>query len=137
MPLALHVRGGVHPGVAGVWPSGYAATASEAQGRIEVRGSKAANLFVSFLVLILIVVPGPAAIASTSEPFVQSQPAAKKAKKTPAAVQVSLIYPANGVLAPNQPQMVQVGVTVVINTHGLTPTGAKDLGPGRLLSGSF
>ena len=38
--------------------------------------------------------------------------AAKKAKKTPAAVQVSLIYPANGVLAPNQPQMVQLGVTV-------------------------
>ena len=60
----------------------------------------------------MIAVPVPSAIASTGEPFVQSQPAAKKAKKTPAAVQVSLIYPANGVLAPNQPQMVQVGVTV-------------------------
>ena len=77
-----------------------------------MRRSKAANWFVSFLVLIMIAVPVPSAIASTGEPFVQSQPAAKKAKKTPAAVQVSLIYPANGVLAPNQPQMVQVGVTV-------------------------
>src|SRR5580704_17024698 len=89
-----------------------AVSASEALGRVEVRRSKAANWFVSFLVLIMIAVPVPSAIASTGEPFVQSQPAAKKAKKTPAAVQVSLIYPANGVLAPNQPQMVQVGVTV-------------------------
>ena len=93
----------------------WSASALEAQGRIEVRGSKAANLFVSFLVWILIAVFGPGAIASTSEPFVQSRPAtagAKRAKKTPAAVQVSLIYPANGVLAPNQPQMIQLGVTV-------------------------
>src|SRR5208283_1926785 len=116
MPLALHVRGGVHPGGAGVWSCGYSTPGSEAQGRVEVLGSKAANLFVSFLVLILIAVFGPGAIASTSEPFVQSLPAAatgaKRAKKTPAAVQVSLIYPANGVLAPNQPQMVQISVTV-------------------------
>ena len=111
MPLALHVRGGVHPGVAGVWPPLH----RKALGRVEVRGTKAANLFASCLVLILIAVLGPIAIASTSEPFVQSLPAAadaKRAKKTPAAVQVSLIYPANGVLAPNQPQMIQLGVTV-------------------------
>src|SRR5271170_2310601 len=81
----------------------------------KVSRSKAAKLFVSFLALILIAVFGRAAVASTSESFIQGQPAplsAKRAKRTPAGLQASVVYPSDGILTPGQPQMVQIGVTV-------------------------
>ena len=77
--------------------------------------SKAVKLFASFLVLILMAVFGFGGLPSISESFAQSPPTsinAKHAKPKPAKLQVSVLYPSNGILTPGQPQMVQVSATV-------------------------
>ena len=77
--------------------------------------SKAVKLFASFLVLILMAVFGFGGLPSISESFAQSPPPsinAKHAKPKPAKLQVSVLYPSNGILTPGQPQMVQVSATV-------------------------
>ena len=74
-----------------------------------MRGSKTVRLPVAFLAVVLTVC-APIGLLSTSESFAQDRPA--KAKRTPAGLQVSVLYPADGILTPDQPQMVQVGVTV-------------------------
>ena len=77
--------------------------------------SKAVKLFVSFLVFILMAVFGLSGLPSISESFAQSPPPsinAKHAKTKPAKLQVSVLYPSNGILSPGQPQIVQVSSTV-------------------------
>ena len=75
---------------------------------------KGAQLFASFFAVILTSVVGfgglPAASESTSRDSSLSLNAAHA--KTPPAVQVSVLYPTDGILNPGQSQIVQVGITV-------------------------
>ena len=77
--------------------------------------SKAVKLFASFLVLILMAMFGLSGLPSISESFAESPPISldgQHAKKKPAKLQVSVLYPSDGILAPGQPQVVQVSATV-------------------------
>src|SRR5271170_7120238 len=82
--------------------------------RARVRRSKAARLFVSFLAATLLAVVGSVVFASAAESFLQTSPAplsAKRVKRTPASLQLSVLYPTNGILVPGQPQLVRIGIT--------------------------
>ena len=94
-----------------------------------MRGSKVAGWWVSFFTSVLMAVVFAAVVVSLAgesfagEPEVSSD--AKVKKGGTSGLQVSLLYPANGVLQSNQSQMVQVGVTV-------TPKPGTSLGSYRL-----
>ena len=107
--------------------------------------SKAVKLFASFLVLILMAVFGFGGLPSISESFAQYPPHsinAKHAKRKPAKLEVSVLYPSNGILSPGQPQIVQVGATVKpssgtpFNQYLLMLKVRKQNGP-KVLSDSF
>jgi hypothetical protein len=94
-----------------------------------VHGFKLVNFLVSFFAIILIAVFELAGVAAANDSFVQAPPtslSAKKVKRPKAALQVSVVYPSNGVLTPGQSQVVQLGVTV-------QPTTGIPLGKYRLL----
>ena len=58
---------------------------------------------------------GLSGLPSISESFAESPPISldgTHAKKKPAKLQVSVLYPSDGILAPGQPQVVQVSATV-------------------------
>ena len=78
-----------------------------------MRRSKAARLFVSFLAATLLAVFGSVVFASAAESFqgTSASLSAKRVKRTPASLQLSVLYPANGILVPGQPQVVTVGIT--------------------------
>jgi len=90
---------------------------------------KGAQLFASFFVVILTAVVGfgglPSASESTSRDSSFSLNAAH-GKQTPPAVQVSVLYPTDGILNPGQSQIVQVGITV-------RPSAGTSLNQCRLL----
>src|SRR5580692_9140525 len=94
-----------------------------------MRGSKVAGWWVSFFTSVLMAVVFAAVVVSLAgesfagEPEVSSD--AKVKKGGTSGLQVSLLYPANGVLQSNQSQMVQIGVTV-------TPKPGTSLGSYRL-----
>src|ERR1700689_20175 len=94
-----------------------------------VRGSKVAQRCGSILTSILMAAFFAAVIVSCTgksfagEPEVSSD---AKSKAGASGLQVSLIYPPNGVLGSNQTQMIQVGVTV-------TPRTGTSLGSYRLM----
>ena len=107
--------------------------------------SKAVKLFASFLVFILTAVFGFGGLPSISESFAQYSPHsinAKHAKRKPAKLEVSVLYPSNGILSPGQPQIVQVGATVQpssgtpFNQYLLMLKVRKQNGP-KVLSDSF
>ena len=95
----------------------------------KVRGSKVAGWCGSILTSILMAAVFAAVIVSwagesfAGEPEVSSD---AKVKAGASGLQVSLLYPPNGVLGSNQAQMIQVGVTV-------TPSPGTSLGSYRLL----
>jgi hypothetical protein len=79
-----------------------------------VRRNKAARPFVSFFAATLLAVFGSALFASASGSFVQASSAplsGKRAIRTPASLQLSVVYPDDGILAPGQSEVVKVGVT--------------------------
>ena len=96
---------------------------------LEVRGSKVVQRCGSILTSILMAAVFAAVIVSwtgksfAGEPEVSSD---AKSKAGGSGLQVSLLYPANGVLGSNQTQMIQVGVTV-------TPKTGTSLGSYRLM----
>src|SRR5208337_1270290 len=98
-------------------------------GEFQMRGSKVAGRWVSIFTSILMAAVFAAVIVSLAgesfagEPEVSSD---ARVKAGASGLQVSLVYPPNGVLGSNQVQIVQVGVTV-------TPSPGTSLGSYRLL----
>ena len=110
---------------------------------LEVRGSKVAQRCGSILTSILMAAVFAAVIVSwtgksfAGEPEVSSD---AKSKTGGSGLQVSLLYPANGVLGSNQTQMIQVGVTVTpktgtsLGSYRLHAENADAVRPPRILS---
>lgn len=80
-----------------------------------MRGLKAATPLVWFLTATLMTVFAPAEGRSGSQSFAQDWPtslAARQTTQTPATLQLSVVYPPNGILSPGQPQILKVGFTI-------------------------
>jgi hypothetical protein len=81
-----------------------------------VRVSKTVRLFVLSFCVVLAAGFANSGIFSTGESFAQDLPhslsSKKKAKPKPPVLKTSVLYPSDGVLSPDEPQIVQIGVTV-------------------------
>lgn len=80
-----------------------------------MRESREGKLYASFLVIILTAAFAIGGISSATGASAQLPPSSsygERAKRIPAALQVSVLYPSNRILSPGQPQVVQVGITV-------------------------
>ena len=80
-----------------------------------MRESKEGNLFASFLVIVLtaaFAIGGTPSASAASAQLPPSSSDGEHAKRIPATLQVSVLYPSNGILSPGLPQSVQVGITV-------------------------
>ena len=89
-------------------------------GRL-VRRSKAAELFASFFALLLIAFFAAVAAAWANESGALSDASTRVGSP---AMQVSLLYPSDGILVPGQQQVVRLGVTVAPSS-GISPRSYK------------